>query len=258
MNDYAGISVVLTGASRGLGEAVARRLIEGGAAHVFCISRTIHNDLCTAASAKNVDLRWTQCDLSDTRATTDVARAVCEACIAEAEHTAVLINNAALLEPVARIGAIDTQELVDLHAVNTVAPALFANAFLAASETRAHELDTRILNISSGLGARAMAGVGMYCMSKAAMNMLTEVIQTEQEGEPHPAWVCSVSPGTVESHMQKTLRDADEAHLRDRETFRELKRSGKLNTPEFSAAKILSLVHRRDIASGTILSVADL
>jgi benzil reductase ((S)-benzoin forming) len=258
MSEYQHTSVVLTGASRGLGEAIARLLIDGGVSHLYCVSRSVNKDLVERAKTRNVDLRWTQCDLADATAAADTARAVCKACIDLAEASAILINNAALLEPVARVGYLNTRELADLHTVNTVAPALFADAFIAATEPRSRDIDARVLNISSGLGARAMAGVGMYSMSKAALNMLTQVIQTEQEDREHPVWVCSVSPGTVESNMQETLRSADDAHLRDREVFRDLKRSGNLNTPEFSAGKILSLVRRNDIESGSILKVSDL
>ncbi|TVQ24080.1 MAG: SDR family NAD(P)-dependent oxidoreductase [Spirochaetaceae bacterium] len=258
MSDYSTYSVVLTGASRGLGEAAARLLIEGGVGHLFCISRSVNDDIVTLAQKRGVDLRWTQCDLSDAPAATDVARAVCEACVTEAAGTAVLVNNAALLEPVARVGHLNPHDLISLHTVNTIAPSLFADAFLAAVASRTGEIAARVINVSSGLGARAMAGVGMYCMSKAAVDMLTKVIHTEQEDRTNPTWVCSVSPGTVESHMQETLRAADEAHLRDRETFRELKRSGTLNTPEFSASKILSLLTRTDIDSGSILRVDSL
>ncbi len=258
MSEYRNISVVLTGASRGLGEAIARLLIDGGVEHLFCVSRSVNQELVQHAGAHNTELRWTQCDLADATAAADVSRAVCKACVDAAGTSAILINNAALLKPVARVGYLNTRELTDLHLVNTVAPALFADAFIAAAEPRSGDIDARVLNISSGLGARAMAGVGMYSMSKAALNMLTQVIQTEQEDREHPIWTCSVSPGTVESTMQETLRSADDAHLRDREMFRDLKKSGKLNTPEFSARKILSLMRRTDIASGSVLKVSDL
>ncbi len=258
MSDYSTFSVVLTGASKGLGEATARLLIDGGVGHLFCVSRSVNDDLVTLAQERGVDLRWTQCDLSDAPAASDVARAVCEACVTETAGTAILVNNAALLEPVARVGHLNPRDLISLHSVNTIAPALFADAFLAARTSRGDAISARIINISSGLGTRAMAGVGMYCMSKAALDMLTQAIQTEQEDQAAPVWVCSVSPGTVESHMQETLRAADAAHLRDRETFRELKRSGTLNTPQFSASKILSLLTRTDIDSGSILRVDSL
>jgi benzil reductase ((S)-benzoin forming) len=83
---------------------------------------------------------------------------------------ATLINNAALLPPIAPLRDADDDALVPALRVGLEAPMLFTAAFLAA--TRGWAAQRRVLNISSGLGRRAMASQSGYCAVKAGMDPL--------------------------------------------------------------------------------------
>uniref|UniRef100_UPI003C77E626 SDR family NAD(P)-dependent oxidoreductase n=1 Tax=Escherichia coli TaxID=562 RepID=UPI003C77E626 len=79
------------------------------------------------------------------------------------------------------------------------APLLLTGAFLrgTAGWTGAR----RVLNISSGLGRRAMASQAAYCAAKAGMDHFTRCVALEQEGLANGARVCSLAPGVIDTDM---------------------------------------------------------
>jgi NAD(P)-dependent dehydrogenase (short-subunit alcohol dehydrogenase family) len=97
-----------------------------------------------------------------------------------------------------------------------------------------------IVNISSGASTSARAGGAHYCGSKAAVNMLTEVLATELG--PHGIRVNAVAPGLV---MDRVLRRGDEAphaYVRDMVAATPLGRTG---TPDDIAGTVLFLASER-------------
>ena len=88
-----------------------------------------------------------------------------------------------------------------------------------------------MLNISSGLGRRAMAGSALYCAAKAGMDHLSRSLALEEESVPNGARVVSLAPGVIDTDMQVQLRGADAAAFPERERFVQLQRCGLLDSP---------------------------
>jgi NAD(P)-dependent dehydrogenase (short-subunit alcohol dehydrogenase family) len=65
-----------------------------------------------------------------------------------------------------------------------------------------------MLNISSGLGRRAMASQATYCAAKAGMDHFTRCLALEEALKPNGARVCSLAPGVIDTDMQVQLRGA--------------------------------------------------
>ena len=140
--------------------------------------------------------------------------------------------------------------------VSCVASTLLCAAFLDA--TRAWRGQRRVLNISSGLGRRAMAGSALYCAAKAGMDHLSRSLALEEESVPNGARVVSLAPGVIDTDMQVQLRGADAAAFPERERFAALHREGRLTSAEEAAARVLACLERADFGTQPVADVREL
>jgi benzil reductase ((S)-benzoin forming) len=245
---------ILTGASRGMGHAMALQLLAAGH-DLLCISRKTSDDLAArAAQAGRVLEQWPQ-DL----ARGDAAAARLDTWLKGQEPgglaSVTLINNAGLIPRVAPLDDIPAAQLVDAMRVDLEAPMLLAGAFLRA--TAGWTATRKVLNISSGLGRRAMAAQAAYCAAKAGMDHFTRCVALEQERLPNGARVCSLAPGVIDTDMQVQLRSAEPARFPDRGNFVGLKEKGVLASPEEAAARVLAFLARPDFGSNPVADVRD-
>ena len=86
---------------------------------------------------------------------------------------AVLIHNAAVVEPIGAVGRLTTEAITRSVAVNLTAPMVLTNTFLRAAPRDAR---LRILYISSGAARRVIDGWALYCSTKAGGEMFFDVV----------------------------------------------------------------------------------
>ena len=115
----------------------------------------------------------------------------------------------------------------------------------------------RVLNISSGLGRRAMASQAGYCAAKAGMDHFTRCVALEEALRPNGAKVCSLAPGVIDTGMQEQLRAADSDAFPDQSSFVNLKTSGSLASPEEAAKRVLAVLMRADFGANPVADVRD-
>jgi NAD(P)-dependent dehydrogenase (short-subunit alcohol dehydrogenase family) len=139
---------------------------------------------------------------------------------------ATLINNAAVLTRIGSLETVDAAEVAMALRVGLEAPLLLSAAFLQGTAT--WPARRRILNISSGLGRRAMAGQVPYCAVKAGPDHATRAMALDQAQQPNGARVVSLAPGVIDTDMQVALRAADPAGFPDKAMFVGLKEGGQL------------------------------
>ncbi|MEP6790638.1 MAG: SDR family NAD(P)-dependent oxidoreductase [Ramlibacter sp.] len=245
---------LITGASRGMGLAMAEQLIAAGHA-LLCISRKPNDTLTALAKARGVTCeQWPQ-DLSRAES----AAAKLETWLALQDGAALasvtLINNAGLMAPVAPLAEIAGRDLADALRVDLEAPMLLTAAFLRA--TASWKAQRRVLNISSGLGRRPMASQAAYCAAKAGMDHFTRCVALEEAARPNGAKLCSLAPGVIDTDMQVQLRGADAAQFPDRANFIGLKEKGALDSPQQAAAKVLGFLARDDFGANPVADVRD-
>jgi NAD(P)-dependent dehydrogenase (short-subunit alcohol dehydrogenase family) len=245
---------ILTGASRGMGLAMAQQLLDAGH-ELLCISRKTNDELAGRAQRAGRQLeQWPQ-DL----ARPDTAAARLETWLKAQDPSALasvtLINNAGLIPRIAPLDDIPAAQLSEALRVDLEAPMLLTGAFLRA--TAATQAPRKVLNISSGLGRRAMAAQAAYCAAKAGMDHFTRCVALEQAGQANGARVCSLAPGVIDTDMQVQLRSAEPERFPDMGNFVGMKQKGMLSSPEEAARRILAYLARPDFGSNPVADVRD-
>lgn len=245
---------ILTGASRGMGLALARQRCAKGAVLV-CISRNRSDELQNWADAQGAQLTQWTADLADPVPVAARLRAWLQAQEPARLGSATLINNAGVIGHLGPLETADAQGIATALRIDLEAPVQLTAAFLAA--TIGWSLPRRILNISSGLGRRAMAGTALYCAAKAGMDHFSRSVALDEARKPHGARIVSLAPGVIDTGMQTELRGGDPARFPERENFQRLKDSAALTAPEQAARQILAYLARTDFGDPVVADVRD-
>lgn len=247
---------ILTGASRGMGLALARQLLKPGHT-VLGISRTPAPELEPLARQAGAALLQWRHDLADSAALApQLARWLQDSVSGPqgaAWASASLINNAGVIPRIGPLSQADPADLARALRVGLEAPLLLTAAFLQATE--GWTAQRKVLNISSGLGRYPMAAQAAYCAAKAGMDHFTRCLALEEAQKPHGAQVCSLAPGVIETDMQTQLRGADATAFPDRARFVQLKEGGQLSTPDEAAARVLAWLARSDFGAQPVADV---
>jgi benzil reductase ((S)-benzoin forming) len=246
-------TAIVTGVSRGLGEALARALLAGGFA-VTGIGRT------SGAALKGAPYRFVACDLTDT---TDIDAALTPAfrAIADAQPEFLcLINNAATAGPVGTIGSLASGALTSSMAVNLVAPVavanLFCRVFVAQTRGQAGAQVQRIINVSSGAADSPLPGGGPYSIAKAGLEMLTRQLAAEHDAATFRA--ITVRPGVIDTDMQTFMRSQTRETLPSIDLFKGFHREHRLVAPETVAKKIVDKLVLSDVEQGRTYNYREL
>lgn len=241
---------IITGASRGLGRAVAEQLLARGH-HVLALSRQAA-DMPVPPAAR---LTAWSVDLADAAPVAErLSRWLAEQDLG-AVQSATLINNAGVVSQLAPLSMVQTDDLVRALRVGLEAPTLLTAAFLRATES--WTVRRKVVLVSSGLGRRAMAGSASYCAAKAGLDHLARAVALEERAKPHGARIVSLAPGVIDTDMQVQLRSADAALFHERDKFIGLQTGGHLDSPATAAAKMLKYLDRPDFGEPPVGDVRD-
>jgi NAD(P)-dependent dehydrogenase (short-subunit alcohol dehydrogenase family) len=198
MGSLEGKVIIVTGASRGIGEAAAIALAREGATVVLAA----RNGLLAADVAQSIveaggQASATACDVSD--------YASVEWLVLEAEgrfgRIDALINNAGVIEPIATVADSDPAAWarnIEINLIGAYNPirAVLPRMIKAGGGT--------IVNVSSGAAIRPLEGWSAYCSGKAGLAMLTQAVMLENTA--NGIRVFGFQPGTTDTDMQVTIR----------------------------------------------------
>lgn len=185
--------VAITGASRGIGAAAAREFA-GLGAKVVLLARS-RDAIAELAGEIGENALAVPCDV----ARYWEVEAAFGAAVDTFGSLDVVINNAGVIEPVARIEDTDPDawgQVIDINLKGTFNGIRAALPHMRAGGT--------ILNISSGAATNPLEGWSHYCASKAAALMLTRSVHKEMGEKGIRA--LGLSPGTVATQMQVEIK----------------------------------------------------
>lgn len=245
---------ILTGASRGMGLAMAQRLISRQN-QFLCISRQSCPALTFQAEVVGCALTQWHADLSDPAPVAGELHSWLSTLDSKALVSATLINNAGVIPPLVPLRAAASLDTAHALRVGLEAPMLLTAAFLQA--TQAFGVPRKVLNISSGLGRRPMASQAAYCAAKAGMDHFTRCVALDEAVQTNGAKVCSLAPGVIDTDMQTQLRGAKPSDFPDRAGFENLKQSGQLMSPDEAAERVLAWLDRPDFGQKPVADVRD-
>jgi 3-oxoacyl-[acyl-carrier protein] reductase len=198
MSELENKTVVITGASRGIGEAAARHLASLGAKVVLAAR--------SAGDIERIASEISAAGGTATAMTCDVARnedvkALVARTVELYGRLDVLVNNAGLIDPIARLADSDPDAWSQVVDVNV--KGVYYGLRHAIPEMTARGGGT-IINISSGAATGALEGWSHYCATKAAVLSLTRCTDKEYRGDG--IRMIGLSPGTVKTDMQVAIK----------------------------------------------------
>ncbi|WML47029.1 (S)-benzoin forming benzil reductase [Neobacillus sp. PS3-34] len=246
---------IITGASRGLGEAVAKRMLEEGIS-VISVSRTENESLSELAKEKNVPYKHLSCNLSLDKEIQEVFSDIAFSLFQKNPEKIYIINNAGMVEPIETAGNLDQIPVLRNIQVNLIAPILIANIFFK----KAQNSDTTILavNVTSGAGERPIESWSVYCSSKAGLNMFTRTAALEQESLGTGNQIIAFNPGVMDTGMQETIRSAPKASFKDLERFQEYKEKGLLRDAAVVGNALADVILGDSVINGQIYNINEL
>ncbi len=224
---------LVTGASRGIGRAVALDLARAGA-HVVALARTqgALEELDDEIRRSGAEATLVPCDVKDFDALDRLGGAIHE----RWGKLDILVGNAGLLGPITPLGHVDPKQWDDVFAVNVTANWRLIRSLdplLRASDAG------RVVLISSGAGHRAELRPywGPYAISKAALDALGRTYAAETS-TTSSVKVMTVNPGPLRTRMRAAAMPGE-----DPET---------LKTPEELSPKIVDLCSPEWIETGRL------
>ncbi|SFJ61784.1 benzil reductase ((S)-benzoin forming) [Halobacillus dabanensis] len=245
---------IVTGASRGLGEAIARQYILQNI-NVIAVSRRGNQKLESLAKEQGREFHHISCDLSDMDDLNEGLHRISEIAFHEDTHYVYLVNNAGVIEPIDTVGDLEPETVQKHMQVNVTAPILMINRCIKEANDR--DIDLGIINITSGAAEKTIHGWSTYSSSKAAINRFTETLALEQEEKGHT--IFAYSPGVMDTDMQGEIRSSSEDSFANVDKFRKLKEEGELRSPDEVASVLMNLLREpKKIENGKVYKLYDL
>jgi len=245
---------IVTGASKGLGEAIVRELFKEENT-IIGISRTINKQLVDDANNNAVPFYSEMCDLADEKTITKLMNRVFSFIDENKAESVTLIQNAGVIDPIKPVGKMDEQELIQNVHVNLLAPMIISNQFV--QKFQSYKGKKVIVHITSGAANRTVHGWSSYCSTKAGLDMFTKTFAFEQYKESYPVKVISFSPGVMDTDMQKVIRSSSEEDFQDLKTFQKYFENGMLRSPDLIASKLIELLNS-NFESGKIYNIKEM
>jgi 3-oxoacyl-[acyl-carrier protein] reductase len=204
MADLVGQVAIVTGASRGIGRAVARKLAAEGAT-VVCTGRNREalEETVSMITTAGGAAEWVSFDVSDAVAARETIREIHQ----RHGRVDILVNNAGITRDqiFVRMKPEEWRDVlsVDLDGVFHVTQ--------PAAKIMMRQRSGRIINISSVIGMMGNAGQANYAAAKAALIGLTKSLARELGSRN--ITVNAIAPGYIETEMTAALTDAQKETL---------------------------------------------
>ncbi|HKL55000.1 MAG TPA: SDR family oxidoreductase [Roseovarius sp.] len=193
--DLTGKTALITGASRGIGEATARLFAAAGA--TVALAARDRDAIDALAAEIGPGAIAAPCDISRF----DEVQSTVDACVAATGRLDILIGNAGVIDPITPLAEADPEawgKAVDINLKGVF------HGMRAAMPVMQAQGGGTIITVSSGAAHSPLEGWSQYCAAKAGAAMLTR--SAHLEAAPLGLRVMGLSPGTVATDMQRKIR----------------------------------------------------
>lgn len=192
-------TVIITGASSGIGEAAAKLLAQNGA-KVMLAARREERLINLTKTLKEAGASAGYFVMDVTRR--EQVKEMVQATLSQFGRIDVLINNAGLM-PVSRLAELKVDEwdrMIDVNIKGVL------NGIAAVLPPMLEQKSGHIINISSVAGHKVMAGGAVYCGTKFAVRAITEGLRMEVGKDLRTTIIC---PGAVLTELPDTISNPD-------------------------------------------------
>lgn len=189
-------TVIITGASRGLGAAAAFVAADLGA-NVVLNARSAKLLAEHVDHIRNAGGSAIACP-GDVSLASD-CRQLVEQSMTHFGRIDAIVNNAGTIKPIAPISRADVETWQRNLSVNVLGPMMLTQAAL--TQLRLHR--GRVINVSSGAAINAIPGWAAYCAAKAGLNHFNRVLAMEEQ----VITAITFRPGVIDTQMQITIRE---------------------------------------------------
>lgn len=224
--------VLISGHSSGLGMHLAQAYLERDATVIGMSRRSLNS--------KNPRLYQFHFDLSREGKWEDKLR---ESLPRKDWSRVLLINCAGTIAPTNLFGGMEGVQISRSFELNVSAPLRIMNIVVAVFKDK----PLRIAHISSGAASKPYMGWSVYCSSKAALNMASQVLAAEMESAGRDVKLVSYSPGPIDTPMQAEIRKKKKEDFPQVDRFIKLHNEGALVAAGDAAADLMRLLDEKDL-----------
>ncbi|WP_370407728.1 SDR family NAD(P)-dependent oxidoreductase [Tenacibaculum dicentrarchi] len=242
--------IIITGGSKGIGKALAQKYASENYT-VFSLART---------SAEISEVKNIKVDLADSIATKTIFTTLLDKIIHQNSTSKItsitLINNAGRLGKIAHLENLETADISKSIQLNISTPLILSGLFIRKTQYLACK--KQIINISSGAAKKPYEGWSVYCTSKAAIDMLTKTIASEQAELENGVKCIAIYPGVVATDMQTKIRNTHKTDFKNVQRFIDLMKNKELYTPSFVADTIYKIDTENQLSNGDVFDIRNI
>jgi benzil reductase ((S)-benzoin forming) len=238
---------LITGTSRGIGEALALKILEN-ANTVLGVSRNRSDKL------KSTQYYHLSFDLTDTSRIGQIMEKASEIVAYQGFDFVCLVNNASAVEPLNSIEKCTPAEIESHVRIGLIAPMILTSMFMR--KFSGDRIRKKVVFISSGAAFTALPDESIYCGCKAGINMFAQCVGLEQKDREYGFEVLSIGPGMVDTTMQLAVRSKTSDEFAMAGFFKQAYEAGKLQEPGKVAEKIYTILENK-YEQGRYVSVSE-
>lgn len=227
---------LITGTGKGIGRALAQLLLKKNWL-VYGYSRK--NDIIHS------NFYFSKIDLSKFSKVTDLTFPKINS-----NTKILLVNNAANIGSILPIQRKKEEDIFREYVLNIITPTILCKKYIKHYENS----NKTIFNISSGASINSIASWSVYCASKAALDMLSRVIEKENHSKLK---IHSIYPGIVDTNMQAEIRIAKKKDFPLKKRFSEYYTNNELECPKIIAKKLLYILENSRKFQEIMISLRD-
>jgi NAD(P)-dependent dehydrogenase (short-subunit alcohol dehydrogenase family) len=236
--DLTGRSAIITGASQGLGRAIATRYVRAGASVLITARgeqalRQVESELMPLAVAPGQKVCAMLGDVANAESCAAVVKAACE----RFGGVTVLVNNAGILGPMGRIEDVDWNAWLETMQINLFGTVLMCRAAIPSMRAAGYG---KIINLSGGGATAPMPHISAYAATKVAVVRLTETFAEELRSARVD--VNAIAPGALNTRFLDKVLAAGPEKVGPSYYARSLKQQSEGGVPLEKGAALAELL----------------